>query len=1692
MTKEKAWLDRLFVGSSEMAKLMRSFDWASSPMGRVEDWSPSLRTAVNICINSRFPMVIWWGKELVLLYNDAWRPILGNKHPQALGRPGQKIWPEIWDIIGVQLNSVLSTGEATWSDDLLLPVNRYDYLEEAYFTYSYSPIFLETGEVGGAFTAVAETTERVLGERRLATLQKLAAKSGEGKTVEQACQIAVQTIIDNPIDIPFALVYLLNADKTEAVLQESTPLNCKAIASPNSINLTEERSNSIWPIASVIQNGQALLVENLGERLEKVSVGALAIPLQQALVLPINAAGQNSSVGVLVVGINPGRALDEDYRHFFEMTAGHLATAIANADAYQAERKRAEVLAELDRAKTTFFSNISHEFRTPLTLMLGPAEDALTDTDAPLPTKQRERIEVLQRNGLRLLKLVNTLLDFSRIEAGRVQTVYEPTDLARLTTELASVFRSAIERVGLTFTVDCPPLPEPIYVDRDMWEKIVLNLLSNAFKFTFEGEIAVTLHWVGTHIELVVQDTGIGIPTEELSHIFERFYRLPGTQGRTYEGTGIGLSLVQELVRLHGGSIKVSSVVGEGSIFTISIPTGSAHLPQERIEAMRTLASTRMGTSPYIEEALRWLPQEDKETRGHGDTGNFIISPSPSLPLSQSSTCSTRILLVDDNGDMRDYVKRLLSPRYEVEAVNDGMAALAAIQEKIPDLVLTDVMMPRLDGFGLLQKLRANPQTKEIPIIMLSARAGEESKVEGLETGADDYLIKPFSARELLARVESNLKMTRLRQEAKREAETLAAQLARKRDRLQTEISERQQAEEALRRSEEHLRLVLQNMPVMMDAFDDDLNIVVWNRECEKVTGYSAAEIIGNPRALELLYPDEQYRQRMIAEWSARTDDYRNWEWDITCKDGNVKTIAWSNISKHFPIAGWKSWGTGIDITESKQAEAILRESEERFRQLAEKVHIIPWEADAITGSFTYVGPQAVEILGYPLSDWYTNDFWAEHIHPEDREWTIQYCLNSSLSLDNYDFEYRMLTADGRAVWLYDLVNVVRDKNDPQILRGFMIDITERKQAEAALRESEARFRHMTDTAPMMVWMSGTDKLCNYFNKNWLDFTGQTLKQEMGNGWAQRVHPDDFQRCLDTYVNAFDNRQEFQMEYRLRRHDGEYRWIFDIGVPRFTSERLFLGYIGSCLDIQDRKQAEEALQESEERFRHMADNAPVMIWVTDSTAYCNYLSKSWYDFTGQTEETGLGLGWTNALHPQDRESAKDIFLAANERHEGFRLEYRLRRKDGKYRWAIDTASPWFGLNGQFKGYIGSVIDITERKQAEAEIVKLNQSLNRRIKELETLLEVIPIGIGIAEDPQCQKIRVNPAFAKQLGISTDVNASLSAPSPERPSKFKVYRQGRELATEELPMQYATAHSIEVMDVEVDVVHEDGRTVKLLEYAAPLFDEHGKTRGCVGAFLDITERVRAEEEIRQLNESLEQRVQHRTAQLKAANQELESFSYSVSHDLRAPLRHIAGFVDLLAQRLESSQLDETSRRYLKIIAQTTKQAGILIDDLLAFSRMSRSEMRFISIDMNQIVQEVQRELEPEIKERNIHWQIAALPKLPGDPSMLRLVWRNLLENALKYTRLQAQAEIEIGNISKEQEEVFFVRDNGIGFDQKYAHKLFGIFQRLHSDPQFEGTGIGLANIQRIIHRHGGKTWAEGLVNGGATFYFSLPKR
>ncbi|BAU13230.1 putative sensor protein [Leptolyngbya sp. NIES-3755] len=809
------------MGGEEMGELMRSFDWSNTPFGAVEQWSQSLRSTISICLNSRFPIAIYWGTDNLLLYNDAWRPILGDKHPWGLGRPAREVWSEIWETVGPEFANVLNTGKGIFHNDELLSMNRFGYTEECYFDYTFNPIQGEKGVVDGVLNIVTETTYRVLNDRRARLLREVASKTGVARTAEEACELMASMLQADPADIPFSMLYLVEDHQARLCAGE-------AIAqSPNTINLN---ANDDWLIAEVVRTGEPQIIHNLATRFGVISGALWEEPIQKAMILPIAATGQTKLAGVLVAGVSPRLELNENYQDFLTQVAGQISTAIVNARSYEEERKRAEQLAELDRAKTLFFSNVSHEFRTPLALMLGPAEDALREAETG---EQRDRLEMIHRNALRLQKLVNTLLDFSRIEAGRIEAVYEPTDLSGFTADLAGMFRSLIERSGLNLRVECAPLSELAYVDREMWEKIVLNLLSNAFKFTFEGEITVSLSANHDRIQLQVRDTGTGIPETELAQVFERFHRVKGAKGRSYEGSGIGLSLVQELVKLHGGTIEVSSVIHQGTCFTVSIPTGHEHLPAERIrrsEADRTqrnLVSTATRATSYVEEASRWLPSAP--------------TVSSEIPVAASIVRSTaRIVLADDNADMRDYLIRLLSPQYEVEAVPDGAAALRAIRQHMPDLVLSDVMMPEMDGFELLQVLRHPPEgsklqtqlnARELPVILLSARAGEEARIEGLAAGADDYLTKPFSARELLARVEATLKLSKLRQEALQREQALRS----------TSEAAQQEAEAAYRR----LGQLLESMSDAFIALDRDWRIIYQNATAERINNKPRSEVLG-------------------------------------------------------------------------------------------------------------------------------------------------------------------------------------------------------------------------------------------------------------------------------------------------------------------------------------------------------------------------------------------------------------------------------------------------------------------------------------------------------------------------------------------------------------------------------------------------------------------------------------------------------------------------------------------------------------------------------------------------------------------------------------------------------------------------------------------------------------------------------
>ena len=658
---EALTIKSFLVGGGEMGARIRDFDWAGTAVGPPERWSHGLRTVLGILLGSRHPMFLWWGPDLIQFYNDGYRPSLGaDGHPAALGARGREFWAAIWAAIGPQIEAVMTRGESTWNEDHLVPIPRNSRIEEVYWTYGYSPVRDDDGTVGGTLVVVQEQTARVIGERRLRTLRDLAARAAASRTEGDAWTGAVDVLGDNPKDFPWALVYAARDDGA-SVRPPGRTLAAGSLGVLDGLDGLDglDDLDEAWPLQEVLKTGEPLLVEDVRRRVGDVPGPAWPEPVQQAWLVPIKRPNTPVPYGILVAGLSPRLAFDREYQDFLRLVADHMATAVTNARTAAEERQRLESLAALDRAKINFLSNVSHEFRTPLTLMLGPTEDALASTGRALHGRD---LEIVHRNELRLLKLVNTLLDFSRIEAGRAYAVFEPTDLAALTRDLASAFHSTLARAGLRFEIDCPPLPLPVSVDRTMWEKIVLNLLSNAFKFTLAGSIRVSLQWRETEVDLTVSDTGVGIPEPEQALIFERFHRVQGTRGRTQEGSGIGLALVQELVKMLGGRLGVSSVVDEGTTFTVTLPAQAAPLVSGPVEVTHELghepahdpAAPGKAATPYVEEALRWLPEASGAAQRSPHT---LAEPGAS-----------HILVADDNADMREYIHRLLAGRWSVES----------------------------------------------------------------------------------------------------------------------------------------------------------------------------------------------------------------------------------------------------------------------------------------------------------------------------------------------------------------------------------------------------------------------------------------------------------------------------------------------------------------------------------------------------------------------------------------------------------------------------------------------------------------------------------------------------------------------------------------------------------------------------------------------------------------------------------------------------------------------------------------------------------------------------------------------------------------------------------------------------------------------------------------------------------------
>ncbi|KAB8317044.1 response regulator [Tolypothrix campylonemoides VB511288] len=709
---KKAKPEDCLAGGGEMGALMRSLDWSKTLLGPVSSWPQSLRTAVSILLASRFPMLIHWGPELVQFYNDGFRPILGDlKHPGALGQPAYPWWTEIWDVLTPMFERVLS-GEGTWYENQLILPNRNGYIEETYFTFSHSPIRDESGCVVGIFQAVTETTERVLDERRLRTLHDLGINTATAQVTQQACRIATETLSQNAADIPFALLYLLDESRRQAHLAGTAGLEPDTPASPGVIDLSAEDKPGSWPLARVARTGQTAQVDNLAAQFGTLPGGPWPESPFVALVLPVAQPGVTLPTGLLVVGISPRRALNDTYRRFLSLVAGQIATAVANTRALEMERKRAEALAELDRAKSQFLANMSHELRTPLNGILGYAQ--ILKKGKTITDQQKSGLSIIHQCGEHLLNLINDVLDISKIEARKMELYPKNFHFPEFLEAIAEICRIRAEQKGIELIYETlTPIPKAVRADEKRLRQVLINLLGNAVKFTEQGYITFKLGYHQEKFRFQVEDTGIGIAKEKLEEIFLPFQQV-GEKIRETEGTGLGLTISRELAELMGGELKVESTLGKGSVFWLDLD-----LPE-----------------------VEWIDVADISE-------NNIIG---------FKGLKRKILVVDDKWANRSVLVNMLEPLgFEVLEATDGLDGLNKAHQFQPDIIFMDLVMPVMDGFEATRRLRMMPELEGVVVIAISASVFDFDHQQSREVGCDGFLPKPVREADLLEKVRVHL-----------------------------------------------------------------------------------------------------------------------------------------------------------------------------------------------------------------------------------------------------------------------------------------------------------------------------------------------------------------------------------------------------------------------------------------------------------------------------------------------------------------------------------------------------------------------------------------------------------------------------------------------------------------------------------------------------------------------------------------------------------------------------------------------------------------------------------------------------------------------------------------------------------------------------------------------------------------------
>jgi PAS domain S-box-containing protein len=900
------------------------------------------------------------------------------------------------------------------------------------------------------------------------------------------------------------------------------------------------------------------------------------------------------------------------------------------------------------------------------------------------------------------------------------------------------------------------------------------------------------------------------------------------------------------------------------------------------------------------------------------------------------------------------------------------------------------------------------------------------------------------------------------------------------------DITDRKHAEKILQESEERYRMVseLTSDYAYKDRVQADGSIIPeWFTEAfPRITGYTLEETKTHGFWQRLVHPEDTpiLLKHVQVVLSGQPDTM---ELRVITKSGQVRWLrdysnpVWDAEKKRVV----ELYGAVQDITEYKQAEQLLLLQARWLEQINDAV--IVSDRDRVITAWNRAaeeifGWKADEVIGKKGEDVLKTQFFSI-----SRAEAIQQLQEKG----EFSAEITQLRRDGSSVYIETRSVALRDESGH--ITGYVSvnrDISERKGSEAALKASQEQLLSLIKQAPISIAMFDREMRYMVNSQRWVIDYGRGYTDLMGRSHYE-IHPDLPEMWKEMHRRGLAGETLKSDNDLWIQADGTENWLRWAIVPWHDDHGEIGGIIISAENITEGKRAEEALRLKDELLRLTSEMAKVGGWEFDAETG----KGAWTDEVARihdldpAEDTSVEIG-LNFYVDESRKKVEQAIQEAIQLAKPYDLELEMVTAKGNHKWVRTMALP-IVLNGKVVRVQGIFQDITERKQIEQELQEAQAELELKVQErtaalseanalLQALMDNIPDHIYF-KDTQCRFIRNSRSQATSLGLQDPSEAVGKTDFEFFPHAAQSYADEQEV------MRSGEPH----VDFEERVVWPDGRETWVTTTKMPLRTVEGQTIGIFGISHDITERKRAEQAIRQLNTDLEKQAE----QLQAANKELEAFSYSVSHDLRAPLRAIDGYTRILLEDYEPF-LDDEGKRICGVISREARRMGQLIDDLLSFSRLGRKEMYSSKIDMNSLAASVFEELAKEENRERIDFELGKLPMAKGDSSLIRQVWVNLLSNAIKFTSKKERSIIEVGSKYTREEQIYYVRDNGAGFDMEYGNKLFGVFQRLHSEGEFSGTGVGLAIVQRIVRRHGGRVWAQGEVEQGATFYFALPRK